>query len=81
MNVKNIADSYNFNVNLLWYFMLILARKPGKDELGPMFTFLKLKYQEQKVWYVLTSKLESNLLFAFLDNFSVDVNDFMWFIA
>jgi len=61
MNVNNIADSYNFTANLLWYFMLILARKPGKDELGPMFTFLKLKYQEQKVWYVLTSKLESNL--------------------
>jgi len=29
--------------------MLILARKPGKDELGPMFTFLKTKYLEQKV--------------------------------
>jgi len=28
---------------------LISTRKPGKDELGPMFTFLKTKYLKQKV--------------------------------
>jgi len=34
-----------------WWFIVVLisARKPGKDELGPMFTFLKTKYLEQKV--------------------------------
>ena len=41
--------------------MSILARKPGKDELGPMFTFLKTKYLDQKVQTLLTDRLECSL--------------------
>jgi len=40
--------------------MLILARKPGKDELGPMFTFLRNKYLEQKVWSFLIDRQKSS---------------------
>jgi len=35
---------------LFLHVLLISARKPGKDELGPMFTFLQSKFLELKVW-------------------------------